>query len=164
MDKLSTSIWEGDDYYSIPEEIFNQLPAKVRAPLDEIMKNGTEALEDVKHELDSFISLIKLIPTTSSLSYIYHRLRTTQFEATTEAMMEQEMLTTAFVVTYARLFTKGNGILFFSVMISLPICETFMMNFIKSEMSDTRTTAGMNLLIPLWGSHSLAHSFISRCR
>ncbi|EBS4044732.1 hypothetical protein DPK04_18925 [Salmonella enterica subsp. enterica serovar Mikawasima] len=110
MDKLSTSIWEGDDYYSIPEEIFNQLPAKVRAPLDEIMKNGTEALEDVKHELDSFISLIKLIPTTSSLSYIYHRLRTTQFEATTEAMMEQEMLTTAFVVTYARLFTKGNGI------------------------------------------------------
>lgn len=53
--------------------------------------------------------LINAIPTTSSLSYIYHRLRTSKFEATAEAVMEQEVLTTAFIVTYGRLFARSDG-------------------------------------------------------
>ncbi|EMX2273474.1 hypothetical protein [Yersinia enterocolitica] len=110
MEKLSPTIWEGDDYYCIPEEIFNQLPTELRAPFEEIMKKGREMICGADKEIDSLIRLIKAIPTTSSLSYIYHRLRTSKFEATSDALMEQEMLTTAFVVTYARLFVTSNGI------------------------------------------------------
>lgn len=109
MCKLSPTIWEGDDYYGIPEEVFKQLPSEIRAPFEEIMKAGKEMIGGAHNEINSLIRLIKVIPTTSSLSYIYHRLRTSKFEATPEAMMEQEMLTTAFVVTYARLFVTSNG-------------------------------------------------------
>lgn len=110
MDKLTPEIWEGDDYYSIPEEILKQLPAEIRAPYEEIMKQGHEMCSLVEKEIESLIRLIKAIPTTSSLSYIYHRLRTSKFEVTSEDFMEHEMLTTAFVVTYARLFGKSNGV------------------------------------------------------
>lgn len=109
MAKLPPPIFEGDDYYSIPEEVFNKLPADLRAPFEPIMKEGAEIISGCDNEIKSLISLIKAIPTTSSLSYIYHRLRNTKFEIATESMMEQEMLTTAFVISYARLFAKSNG-------------------------------------------------------
>lgn len=109
MDKIPNTIWEGDDYYSIPEELFDQLPAEIRAPFEAMRKKGREMLRGVDKEIDNFIRLLKAIPTSSSLSYIYHRLRTTKFESTSEAFMELEMLTTAFVVTYSRLFVTSNG-------------------------------------------------------
>ncbi|MCU1802963.1 MULTISPECIES: hypothetical protein [Pectobacterium] len=102
-------IFEGNDYYSVPEEIFNKLPADLRAPFEQIMKKGAEIISGCDKEIESLIRLVKAIPTSSSLGYIYHRLRTTKFEITTESMMEHEMLTTAFVVSYARLFAKSNG-------------------------------------------------------
>ncbi|MBY4841169.1 hypothetical protein [Pantoea sp. DY-5] len=102
-------IFEGDDYYSVSEEFFSKLPADLRAPFEQIMKKGAEIISGCDKEIESLIRLIKVIPTTTSLSYIYRRLRTTKFEITTESMLEQEMLTTAFVVSYARLFAKSNG-------------------------------------------------------
>ncbi|KGA60031.1 MULTISPECIES: hypothetical protein [Proteus] len=102
-------IFEYDDYYIVSEELFSKLPADLRAPFEQIMKRGAEIISDCDKEIESLIRLIKVIPTVTSLSYIYRRLRTTNFEITTESMMEQEMLTTAFVVSYARLFTKSNG-------------------------------------------------------
>lgn len=102
-------IFEGDDYYSVSEEFFSKLPADLRAPFEQIMKKGSEIISGCDKEIESLIRLIKVIPTTTSLSYIYRRLRTTKFKITTESMMEQEMLTTAFVVSYARLFAKSNG-------------------------------------------------------
>lgn len=109
MALLPPPIFEGNDYYSVPEEIFYKLPADLRAPYEQIMKKGAEIIRSCDKEIESLIRLIKAIPTTSSLSYIYHRLRTTKFEVTSESMMEQEMLTTAFVVSYARLFAKSYG-------------------------------------------------------
>lgn len=102
-------IFEGNDYYSVSEEFFSKLPADLRAPFEQIMKKGAEIISGCDKEIESLIRPIKVIPTTTSLSYIYRRLRTTKFEITTESMMEQEMLTTAFVVSYARLFAKSNG-------------------------------------------------------
>lgn len=102
-------IFEGNDYYSVSEEFLHKLPADLRAPFEQIMKKGAEIISSCDKEIESLIRLIKAIPTTSSLSYIYHRLRTTKFEITSESMMKQEMLTTAFVVSYARLFAKSNG-------------------------------------------------------
>ncbi|WP_406807884.1 hypothetical protein [Enterobacter cloacae] len=102
-------IFDSEDYFSVSEEVFNKLPTDLRAPFEEIMKRGTEVISGCDKEIENLIKLIKAIPTTTSLSYIYHRLRTTKFEITTESMMEQEMLTTAFVVSYGRLFTKSNG-------------------------------------------------------
>lgn len=98
-----------NDYYSVSEEFFSKLPVDLRAPFEQIMKKGAEIISGCDKEIESLIRLIKVIPTTTSLSYIYRRLRTTKFEITTESMMEQEMLTTAFVVSYARLFAKSNG-------------------------------------------------------
>ncbi|MFU0780377.1 MAG: hypothetical protein ACFWT4_19725 [Citrobacter braakii] len=124
-------IFEGNDYYSVSEEFFSKLPADLRAPFEQIMKKGAEIISGCDKEIESLIRLIKVIPTTTSLSYIYRRLRTTKFEITTESMMEQEMLTTAFVVSYARLFAKSNGTCVLQRMISLSTYGLFMMSCIK---------------------------------
>lgn len=110
MERMSPSIWETDDIIGVPESIFNQLPEEVRAPFEEIMKAGTKKMQSVEHELDSLVSLIKAAPTASSLGYISHRLRGSKFDGSFDKMMELEMMTTAFVVTYSRLFAKSNGV------------------------------------------------------
>lgn len=98
-----------NEYYSVSEVFFCKLPGALKAPFEQIMKKGAEIISSCDKGIESLIRLIKVIPTTTSLSYIYRRLRMTKFEITTESMMEQEMLTTAFVVSYARLFAKSNG-------------------------------------------------------
>jgi hypothetical protein len=45
----------------------------------------------------------------ASLRYIQHRLASTKFEATMEWVLENDMLTLAFVTTYARLIDGGIG-------------------------------------------------------
>lgn len=110
MEKTSAAMCEDEKSYSIPEELYEQLPAEIRAVFDDMRKNSAEILGSVEKEIDNLVRLLKAIPTSSSLSYIYHRLRTSQFENINEGYMEQETLTTAFAVTYARLFVSSNGI------------------------------------------------------
>jgi len=109
MKESPPTIWEDDDYVYIPEEIIEHLPPEYREAFEARRQQGSDMLKIADKDLRSLVRLINALPTTASLSYIYHRLRTTKFAVTTEALMEQEMLTTAFIVTYARLFVSGNG-------------------------------------------------------
>ena len=102
-------ILEDDEYIYIPEELFEHIPTQYREAAEARKDQGSKMLQVADKDLRSLVRLVNAIPTTSSLSYIFHRLRTAKFEPTAEAFMEQEVLTTAFVVTYARLFASGSG-------------------------------------------------------
>jgi hypothetical protein len=102
-------LWEDDDYVYVPEELFKHLPKEYREAVQARKEEGEQLLRIVDRDIQGLIRLMNAIPTTASLTYIFHRLRTTKFTITSEAWMEQEVLTTAFVVTYGRLFAKGEG-------------------------------------------------------
>jgi hypothetical protein len=110
----ATKIWEDEKYVYIPEEIFEHLPSEFREKFEATKELGKNVLRIADADLKHLISLSKAIPTSMSLSYIYSRLRTAEFDLTMEAVLEQEMLTTAFIVTYSRLFTKATGVRVFS--------------------------------------------------
>lgn len=109
MQPEQKNVWEDNEFVYVPEELFKHLPKEYREAAEARKKQGENVLRIADKDIQRLIRLINAIPTTSSLSYIYHRLRKTKFELTAEAMMEQEMLTTAFIVTYARLFASGDG-------------------------------------------------------
>jgi hypothetical protein len=109
MSSEQQNLWEDDEFVYVPEELFKFLPEEYREAALARKQQGEDVLQVVDKDIQGLIKLANAIPTTSSLSYIYHRLRTAKFEATAEAMMEQEVLTTAFIVTYARLFASGDG-------------------------------------------------------
>lgn len=109
MENTPPEIWEDEDYVYVPEEFFKHLPPEYLEAVEAKKQHGSNILQIADKDIKSLIRLGNAIPTTGILSYTYHRLRNTKFEATTEALMEQEMLTTAFVVTYSRLFVSGKG-------------------------------------------------------
>jgi len=84
-------------------------PQEYRETAKARKQQGEDVLRIVDKDIQGLIRLINAVPTTSSLSYIYNRLRTSKFETTIEAVMEQEVLTTAFIVNYGRLFTSSGG-------------------------------------------------------
>lgn len=110
MKESMSAIWEDNDYVYIPESLFELLPFEYREAIEEIKSIGSNVLCIADQDLQNLIRLSKAIPTTMSLSYIFYRLRSAKFDSTIEAFIEQEMLTTAFVVTYSRLFVTGNGV------------------------------------------------------
>ncbi|MGH0214426.1 hypothetical protein NKY66_10980 [Sinorhizobium meliloti] len=109
MENSPPVIWEDDEYVYVPEELFKHLPPEYLEAVEARKQQGSNILQIADNDIKSLIRLANAIPTTAVLSYIYHRLRTAKFDRTIEALMEQEMLTTAFVVTYSRLFVSGNG-------------------------------------------------------
>ena len=102
-------LWEDDEFVYVPEELFQHLPKEYREAAEARKQQGEDALRIVDKDIQGLVRLMNAIPTSSSLSYIYHRLRTTKLEPTADALMEQEALTTAFIVTYGRLFASGKG-------------------------------------------------------
>lgn len=102
----------GKTYYSIPEEAIQYLPEAWQTQLREILSDGRAVLESVDSTVAELSRLARALPGTASLRYIHNRLQTAKFEATTEAVLEHEMLTTAFAVTYARIVNgeRGRGI------------------------------------------------------
>jgi hypothetical protein len=100
---------QSDEYVVIPSEAFAYLPKEWREQVHALREEGEAVLAVADEDLDHVIRLAKALPTMASLRYIHHRLASIKFEASTEWMMETEMLTSAFVVTYARLMEGGNG-------------------------------------------------------
>ncbi|WP_321363857.1 hypothetical protein [uncultured Celeribacter sp.] len=109
MSDKSFSLYEDEEYVCVPEEFFALLPTEYREAAEARKRQGEDILRIVEKDLQDLHRLVRAIPTTSSLSYIYHRLRKTKLEPSNEWFMEQETLTTAFIVTYARLFAGGKG-------------------------------------------------------
>lgn len=105
----SHSINEYDDFFSVSEELINQLPDELRKIPSDIINMGKEIAGPCGREIENLIKVIRVTPTILSLKYIYKKLRSTKFEETLESMLEHEVLTSSFSVSYARLFNKGNG-------------------------------------------------------
>lgn len=108
-EEIAPTITEDDDFYYVPESMFEHLPPEFRAAAEARKQQGKDVIAIVDKDVQNLIRLAKALPTSISLKYIFSRLRSAKFEITMDALLEQEMLTTAFVVTYARLFIGGNG-------------------------------------------------------
>jgi hypothetical protein len=98
-----------EEYYVLPEEAFQYLPEEWRDQFQAIAEDGRAILKSVDPELDQAARISKSFATLVGLKYIRQRLADYRFSADMDAVLELDMLTTAFVVTYARLHHGGIG-------------------------------------------------------
>lgn len=102
-------IWEDDKYVYISEELFKYLPLEMQLDLQARKQEGGDILQVVDKDIKNLIRLGNAFPTMISLRYIQFRLANTEFKATVDAMLEHDMLTSVFAITYARLVDGGLG-------------------------------------------------------
>jgi len=100
---------DSDEYYVIPEEAIQYLPAEWREQFQAMAEDGRAVLKSVDSELSQLSRLSFASINLVTLKHIKQRLTDYQFAPTMEAILENEMLVTAFVVTYARLQQGGVG-------------------------------------------------------
>jgi hypothetical protein len=100
---------EPQEYVVFPEEAIKYLPAEWQKNVYGLKKEVHGVLATADDNLKNLNRLVHAFPTMASLRYIQHRLASTKFEATMEWVFENDMLTSAFVTTYARLIDGGIG-------------------------------------------------------
>jgi hypothetical protein len=100
---------EPQEYVVFPEESIKYLPEEWQQHLYALKEEGQGVLEAADDNLKILNRLVHAFPSMASLRYIQHRLASTKFEATMEWALENDMLTLAFVTTYARLIVGGIG-------------------------------------------------------
>lgn len=109
VNEPATTIWEDEQYVYIPEEWFKYLPPDMQSDLHARKQEGQAVLQVVDKDIGNLIRLANAFPTMVSLRHIHHRLATTPFEPTVDAVLDHDMLTSSFAVTYARLADGGVG-------------------------------------------------------
>lgn len=107
--KNTPLFWEDDNYIYLSQEAYDHLPVDIKNQLGGFLSKGNELLAKVDDDIKNLERLVKTMVTVSTINYIHQRLRDTKFEISIESALEHEMLTTAFVVTYARLFVGTTG-------------------------------------------------------
>ena len=100
---------EEGEYYSLPEEALQFLPEEWRNHFQAMADNGRAILESVDKELSQLVRISNSFTTLVALKYAAKRLSEYKFAADMDAILELDMLTTAFVVTYVRLHQGGSG-------------------------------------------------------
>ncbi|ESZ01873.1 hypothetical protein X738_01745 [Mesorhizobium sp. LNHC209A00] len=100
---------EGSEYVVVPEEAIQFLPPEWRDALQSKLDDGRAILEAVDSDIKSLVRLIGASQVMTSVSYIHQRLAAADFKPTIEAILEHDMLTSAFVVAYVRLIDGGIG-------------------------------------------------------
>jgi hypothetical protein len=100
---------EQDEYYSIPEEAFELLPEEWRREVQAWADDGRAILKSVDKELSALSRVSNSMVPLVTLKHVRDRLASYKFAATMEAILELDMLVTAFVVTYVRLQEGGAG-------------------------------------------------------
>lgn len=100
---------EPQEYVVFPEEAIKYLPEEWQKHVYRLKEEGQGVLEAADDNLKILNRLVHAFPTMASLRYIQHRLASTKFEATMEWVLENDMLTLAFITTYARLIEGGIG-------------------------------------------------------
>ena len=102
---------EEDDttYFLVPEDAIQNLPQEWRDAIYARAEDGRKVLEAADPELRQLSRLSLSYYHMTVLKHIRDRLAEYRFKADMTAFLELEMLTTAFVATYARLFTGGSG-------------------------------------------------------
>lgn len=101
---------DGDDeYYVLPEEAIKLLPEEWRDQIQAKADHGRAVLKSVDAELSQLSRISNSLATLQTLKYVRDRLSKYRFEANLDAILELDMLTTAFIVTYVRLHQGGKG-------------------------------------------------------
>lgn len=101
---------EDAEYFYVREEALQLLPETMRAHFTELVNNRRDAIQSVDTELNRLGRVSRSLFTLSSLRHIQRQLAAFSFAPTMEAVWQNEALTTAFVITYARLQQGGGGI------------------------------------------------------
>lgn len=107
VEKAVTAEEEGNEYYVIPEEAVQYLPQEWREELQATIADNRAVLKSVDREITRLIKLTASAMNVATLKYVRDRLQAYRFEASLDAILELEMLVTAFVVTYTRLSQGG---------------------------------------------------------
>lgn len=102
---------EDDDnpIYSISEDDFQHFPDEIRSQLETLAEDGRTVLQSVDREIDRAGRLMQARVDLSGLRHIRDRLDEYRFSYDFKAILENDMLTTAFVVTYARIHQSHAG-------------------------------------------------------
>ncbi|TIQ35491.1 MAG: hypothetical protein E5X48_14080 [Mesorhizobium sp.] len=100
---------EDREYVVVPEEAIQFLPPEWRDAFQSKVEDSRAILEAVDSDIKNLIRLVGAFQGMASLSYIHHRLSKADFNSTTEAILEHDMLTSAFVIAYVRLIDGGIG-------------------------------------------------------
>lgn len=102
---------EEDDsgYFLVPENAIQHLPKEWSDAIYARAADGRKVLEAAEPELRQVSRLSLSYYHVAVLKHIRDRLAEYRFKADMTALLELEMLTTAFVATYARLFNGGSG-------------------------------------------------------
>ncbi|WP_354101672.1 hypothetical protein [Bradyrhizobium sp. RT5a] len=100
---------EEGEYYLLPEEALHLLPEERRNNFQSMADNGRAALEAVQKELLQLSRISNSFTSLVSLKHAQKRLSEYKFDTNMNAIMELDMLTTAFVVAYVRLHQGGSG-------------------------------------------------------
>jgi hypothetical protein len=100
---------EAEEYYVVPEEALQFLPEEWRSHYQAMADNGCAILKSVDKELSQISKISNSFSTLVALKYVQKRLAEYKFGKNMDAILELDMLTTAFVVTYVRLHQGGNS-------------------------------------------------------
>lgn len=100
---------DDDSYYVISEEAIKFLPKDWQAAINARAEDGRKVLAMADNELNQLSRLSNSYYHVTILKHVRDRLAAYRFKASMEAILELDMLTTAFVATYVRLFTGGGG-------------------------------------------------------
>jgi hypothetical protein len=100
---------QDSEHYVLPEEALHLLPKEWRNNIEAMAENGRAALEAVEKELLQLSKISNSFTSLVALKHAQKRLSEYEFDTNMDAIMELDMLTTAFVVAYVRLHQGGNG-------------------------------------------------------
>jgi hypothetical protein len=97
------------EYYLLPEEALQYLPEEWRSKFEKLAEDGRAVLQSVDKELSQLVRLTRSFPALVALKHTQRRLAEHKVGTTIEALLDLDLLTTAFVVIYTRLFDGGRG-------------------------------------------------------
>ncbi|MCS3434265.1 hypothetical protein [Klebsiella sp. BIGb0407] len=87
----------------------DKLPPEFVEFFHTMQETAHEKLQRADRTLRKIHGLFKAMQTAGQLAYDHQQLGKVEFEATTEWLLENSSRTTAFIVTYGRLFTESKG-------------------------------------------------------
>lgn len=106
---LSAPQAETEEYYILPEDAFQFLPEEWRNHFQAMADDQRAILNSADSELSQLVKFLNSFATLVTLKHVQKRLSAYKLALDMDAILELDMLTTAFVVTYARLHHGGNG-------------------------------------------------------
>ncbi len=97
------------EYYALPEEALQYLPEEWRNHFQAMVDSGRAVMDSVEKELSQLARISNSFTSLVALKHAQKRLSEYKFAADMDAILDLDMLTTAFVVAYVRLHQGGTG-------------------------------------------------------